>query len=74
MDIVETLFGPLSNTNCYYFYLIMVFDFILMIVLGFVGMTVRHKRWPQTLTMALNCGLLYYVARIQYSMCMKSLT
>ncbi len=76
---METLFSPVSGDQCTFFYAIMIFTyviFVLVIVSGFaLGMSKGKGAmfYVSILGASLTWFILYYISRILYSMCAKSL-
>jgi hypothetical protein len=75
-NLEQTLFGPLSRDYCKYFYYMSVFVFIFFLVgcLHFVVNLIKYRKIDKTiLLLILSNGLSYFLYRLLYSMCIKSL-
>ena len=79
-DMMELLFSPLPKKYCDYFYFVSVFMYIIFLfsVISFVGLLFAKKSLPLTvyglnLFVVLYNFILYFVARLLYSMCVNSL-
>ncbi len=78
-EFMETIFGPLSGEYCYYFYflsVIMFLFFAMTIIAGFYAGIAQRKGMMFFFTVAagsLTYFLLYFVNRLMYSVCAKSL-
>ncbi len=78
-SLMDTLFGTLSGDQCMFFYILMIFmfvRFVLILVSGTAVGIMRGKPASYYLTVAgasLTDLILYYILRILYSMCSKSL-
>ena len=78
----NTLFGPLNKEACIYFLFISaLFYFVFILIL--IGSGIYLMRNPKefklsnitlgNFSLLLNCFVLYFVNRLLYSMCVKSL-
>ena len=75
------LFGPLNKDACVYFYFFTVFFyflFIVMLILGVVFMVrypskIDYKMSMHAFVLLCNAFLGYFVNRLLYTMCNKSL-
>lgn len=78
-ELMNTLFGPLGGDQCNFFYFIMIFMFalfVMVIVSGFsLGITRgRNSMWyVSVIGASITYFVLYYISRLLYSMCSKSL-
>lgn len=79
-DIMEFLFSPLPKQYCDYFYFVSVFMYIIFLfsVFSFIGLFFAKKSLPLTayglnLFVIIYNFILYFVARLLYSMCFNSL-
>jgi len=79
-DIMELLFSPLPKKYCDYFYFVSVFMYIIFLfsVFSFIGLFLSRKSLPLTvyglnLFVVIYNFVLYFVARLLYSMCVNSL-
>ena len=79
--MLNSLFGPLTEESCKYFYFFAVAGFIMMIVFilfTLVALIRFHKKMDtrkviNLLTMIIISFLLYFSNRLLYTMCMKVL-
>ena len=67
------LFGVLGKQNCLFFYFCAVFSFALGIVTLFVGIFSSKQKWLAIGLAAIAPFVAYYMYRILFSMCSKSL-
>lgn len=80
-DFMSNYFGPLDKTNCVYFLIISVIFFILLVISIFGNLFILIKDYKKmdfkTVTggvvMAFNIFLAYFVNRLLYNMCTRSL-
>ena len=80
-NIMNTFFGPLNKESCLYFYFLsIIFGVIfLFIALGIffyiirIGNKMDIKTGLNLLLMLINAFLVYFVNRLLYSMCSRSL-
>jgi hypothetical protein len=78
-DLMDTIFGPLSGEFCYYFYFLSIitfFMFIVVIVGGlYTGITTSKGLgfYAGVIGGSLAYFIVYFVNRLMYSMCKKSL-
>ena len=74
---MDQLFGPLDVTYCNYFYVISVFGFVafLMTALNLVFNLINKKKKVNTfeVSMLVQSGIMYFLNRLLYSMCARSL-
>ena len=76
---METLFSPLSGDQCTFFYAIMIFTYVfavLTVVSGVAAGVSSGKGamfYVSVLSASLYWFILYYISRLLYSMCSKSL-
>jgi hypothetical protein len=80
-DLLDTFFGPLNKKSCIYFLLLTVIFFavlvfsliieILFVIRNFKNLTVRT--FMNAVLIFFNLFLGYFVNRILYTMCSKSL-
>lgn len=73
----DAIVGPIGSDSCLYFYVIAVLSFILL-VLSLLGLLINLLRKPKSFTLTsliipLNAGLMYFVNRVLYNMCVGSL-
>lgn len=81
-DFMLNYFGPLDKSNCVYFFIISVIFFILLVISIFGNLFVLIKDYKKldfkTITggvvMTFNIFLAYFVNRLLYGMCTKSLS
>ena len=67
------LFGVLGKNNCLIFYFCAVFSFALAIITLFVGVFSSKNQWLGIILAAASPFVAYYMYRILFSMCVKSL-
>ena len=75
-QFMDKFFGPLDVTYCNYFYVISVFGFVafFMAALNLVFKLVNKKKLgAMELSMCVQGGLMYFLNRLLYSMCSRSL-
>jgi membrane protein YdbS with pleckstrin-like domain len=79
--IMSNLLGPLDKSACLYFYLLSaLFLFLfLILIIGFIVLIFRKRKQinsemiASSLVLLFNAFLAYFVNRLLYSMCAKSL-
>jgi len=80
-SLFQTFFGPLDKNACVYFF-ILTFFFFLVLVLTLISelfFLVKHykslnlKMFTSGILILANIFLAYFVNRLMYTMCMKSL-
>lgn len=78
---MNDLFGPLSKNYCDYFYFLSVFSFLSFIIILstlIVGLFYKKYRDMHTssflLFSAINSLIMYFINRLFYTMCVKSLS
>ena len=67
------LFGVLDKDSCLIFYFCAVFSFALFIITLFIGIFSRKQQWVAIILASLTPFVSYYMYRILFSMCVKSL-
>jgi len=67
------LFGIVGQENCLIFYFLAVFSFALSIITLFIGIFSSKQQWLAVLLAAVTPFVAYYMYRILFSMCVKSL-
>lgn len=80
-DFVSKYFGPLSKDSCVYFLIISSIFFVMMVTFVFINMFWLIKNYKQAnfrlftggVVMFFNIFLAYFVNRLLYTMCTKSL-
>jgi hypothetical protein len=80
-NFVDTYFGPLSKDSCNYFFILSVIFFIILIVALFMHFffyiknykSINFKVVLNTIFILINIFLIYFVNRLFYTMCSKSL-
>jgi hypothetical protein len=79
-DMMEYLFSPLPKKYCDYFYFLSVFMYIIFLfsVFSFIGLFLSRKSIPASvyglnIFIVIYNFILYFVARLLYSMCFNSL-
>lgn len=77
MSTTEALFGPLSRKYCDYFYVLQVIGFALTMFMVFIVIRSLFSKKPMSLESIVNLItgplLVYFINRLYYSMCVKSL-
>jgi len=79
--LMNTFFGPLSKDSCVYFLILSMIFFFFLIVLLFSGIVFLMKKGKNLdskmvfhgVLIFLNLFLAYFVNRLFYTMCSKSL-
>ena len=79
--IMNMFFGPLSKESCFYFYALSIIfgvSFIFIAISIFIFIVKKHdkmdmKLWFNLILMLINSFLIYFVNRLLYSMCSRSL-
>ena len=74
----ETLFSPLGVKHCSYFYYLMVISFVIFCIttVGFILSSLQKKNKiniSHMIVISSQLVLIYFVNRLQYSMCVGSL-
>ena len=77
----QTFFGPLDKSSCLYFFILSLFFFIVLIfvlIKEFFYVLKNYKTFNYTmfwkgLLITTNIFLAYFVNRLMYTMCTKSL-
>ena len=80
-SLMNTFFGPLSKDSCLYFYILTVFCFItlVLVLLTELYFIIMHynkfnlKVFQHGVFISCNVFLAYFVNRLFYTMCAKSL-
>jgi hypothetical protein len=80
-DFMTNYFGPLDKSSCVYFLIISVIFFILLVFAVFADIFWLVKNYKQLnfriitggLVLLFNIFLAYFVNRLLYTMCTKSL-
>ena len=80
-NFINTFFGPLDKKNCIYFFIISFIFFILLVISIFAHLFWLTKNYKQLnfklatggLLMIFNIFIAYFVNRLLYTMCSKSL-
>ena len=80
-DFMSNYFGPLDKSNCVYFLIISAIFFVLLVIsiFGNLFILIKHykkldfKTFTGGLVMVFNIFLAYFVNRLLYGMCIKSL-
>lgn len=76
---IDTLFGPLSKTYCYYFFVMSVFALVSLVlyVIAALFMAAKSKTPGKFIFHAIGhsiaLGLVYLQTRLLYNMCSNSL-
>jgi hypothetical protein len=77
MDLSETFLSPLTQEHCMYFYIVTVIYAIttlfLLIIIPINLQGYRMRRFNVGIYTIVSSFLIYYVSRLQYSVCMKAL-
>jgi hypothetical protein len=79
--LYQTFFGPLDKSACFYFYFLSLFFFIVLLFVLFKEIVYVFKNYKsiglknvaQGLLILFNIFLAYFVNRLMYTMCNKSL-
>jgi hypothetical protein len=77
----QTFFGPLDKSACFYFYFLSLFFFVVLLFVLFKAIvyvfknykSIGFKNVAQGLLIIFNIFLAYFVNRLMYTMCNKSL-
>ena len=80
-DFMSNYFGPLDKSNCVYFLIISAIFFVLLVISIFGNLFILIKDYKKLdlktvtggLVMVFNIFLAYFVNRLLYGMCIKSL-
>jgi hypothetical protein len=78
-DFMDNVFGPLSGEYCYYFYFlsILTFAIFLMVIVGglYTGLSTGKGLgfYASVIGGSLAYFIVYFVNRLMYSICKKSL-
>ena len=80
-DFMSNYFGPLDKSNCVYFLIISAIFFVLLVISIFGNLFILIKDYKKFdfktvtggLVMVFNIFLAYFVNRLLYGMCIKSL-
>ena len=77
LPLFDTIVGPMSADSCVYFYVVALLSFFLL-VLSLLSIVFKLVKKPnsfswQTLIVPVNAGLMYFVNRVLYNMCVGSL-
>jgi hypothetical protein len=80
-NLMSMYFGPLDKGSCVYFLIISVIFFILLVIALFADLIWLTKNFSKlnfkivsgTIIMLFNIFLAYFVNRLLYTMCSKSL-
>jgi hypothetical protein len=80
-DLMSNYFGPLDKNSCVYFLVISLIFFILLVIAIFTQLFWVFNNYKQLnfkiltggLVMVFNIFLAYFVNRLLYTMCTKSL-
>ncbi len=76
---MDSLFGPMTQSQCMFFYVLMIFMFVRFVLVLVTGIVVGLKSgkspmfYITVLGASLTDFILYYICRILYSMCVKSM-
>ena len=81
MDNFSAIYGPLDKSSCVYFFALTIFFFILLVVALFSEIFMLFKDFKNLtrskiisgILMLFNIFLAYFVNRLLYTMCSKSL-
>jgi hypothetical protein len=80
-SLFNTFFGPLDKNACLYFFIITFFFFIVLVITLIAELlyivkhykTLNMKMFTSGILIWVNIFLAYFVNRLMYTMCMKSL-
>ena len=67
------LFGVLGKDNCLIFYFCAIFSFALFIITLFIGIFSSKQRWFAVILASISPFVAYYMHRLLFSMCVRSL-
>jgi lipoprotein signal peptidase len=76
---MDTLFSPLSGDQCTFFYAIMIFTYVLAVLVIVSGVAFGISRgkngmfYVSVVSASIYWFVLYYISRLLYSMCSKSM-
>jgi hypothetical protein len=75
--LFDRIVGPMGSDACVYFYVVALLSFFLL-VLSLLGLVFKLVKSPKSfqwvsLIVPLNAGLMYFVNRVLYNMCVGSL-
>ncbi len=76
---MDTLFGPVSKDQCMFFYILMIFMFVRFVLVLVSGIAVGISKgkgayfYVTVVAASLTDLILYYICRVLYSMCSRSL-
>lgn len=75
--LFDRIVGPMGSDSCVYFYVVALLSFFLL-VLSLLGLVLKLVKSPKSfqwvsLIIPLNAGLMYFVNRVLYNMCVGSL-
>jgi hypothetical protein len=81
-NLQNMFFGPLSSDSCMYFFFLTAFFFFLLVITLIAGILLVIRRPNQinfkvgvnALLLFFNVFLAYFVNRLLYTMCIKSLS
>jgi hypothetical protein len=81
LDLMSKYFGPLDKGSCVYFLIISALFFVMLLVVISINIFWLFKNYKDInfriltggVIMLFNIFLAYFVNRLLYSMCMKSL-
>jgi hypothetical protein len=79
-DLMNYFFGPLSKEYCLYYYFLAVISAVIFVLtfLSFVMLVIKSKKikagmWLGMFNTLLSIFIGYFVSRLLYTMCVKSL-
>lgn len=77
IPLFDRIVAPMGNDACVYFYVVALLSFFLLI-LSLFGIVFKLVKSPKSfkwvsLILPLNAGLMYFVNRVLYNMCVGSL-
>jgi len=80
-DFLSTFFTPLDKSSCVYFLIISIFFFVLLVIVLFSQLyfifthfkNLNFRVASNSLLISFNIFIAYFVNRLLYSMCMKTL-
>lgn len=76
---MDSVFGPLSGEQCMFFYILMIFLFVRFVLILVSGIAVGISKgkslyfYATVVAASLTDLVLYYICRVLYSMCTKSM-
>ena len=80
-DLMAMFFGPLSKQSCVYFLILSMLFFVILVFTLFADLffilknfqTLNYKHFQNGTLIGFNLFIAYFVNRLMYTMCSKSL-